>query len=386
MLICVIAPSTGSILLAQTVDRNPLEVDTEDPLIPKPPVSRPLSPLEIYNIEQTSEELNKQANELIKFGSDETAFKLWYREIRLRRALGSLSEVKALLRVGKIAWEKNRKSDVQNITRRLTTIDDENINSRDLVFLNALANAYQSVGNPNRAFSVYERLLTLARQNKDVNGEEEILNNVGQMYLARFEYAKAAQIYEQLLALARSQGDSLQQISHLRQLADIYNQELQPSNAIEIKKQLLETYLNDRQIKELIGMQISLGGDYQLLDRPEEAKENYQKAFNIAIAEGYFGLASDALQKLGDLYRAYDQKEQAIDLYQKLIQIQQESYDFYGLMNTYDRLGQIYLDKKDWDLSLKAFEKGLEIARSLQYQESYFLEKINLVIQSEKKQ
>jgi tetratricopeptide (TPR) repeat protein len=133
-------------------------------------------------------------------------------------------------------------------------------------------------------------------------------------------------------------------------------------------------------------MQISLGGDYQLLDRPEEAKENYQKAFNIAIAEGYFGLASDALQKLGDLYRAYDQKEQAIDLYQKLIQIQQESYDFYGLMNTYDRLGQIYLDKKDWDLSLKAFEKGLEIARSLQYQESYFLEKINLVIQSKKQQ
>jgi len=46
-------------------------------------------------------------------------------------------------------------------------------------------------------------------------------------------------------------------------------------------------------------------------------------------------------------------------------------------MNTYDKMGQIYLEQKKYSQALDVFQKGLQLAKSLQYQESYFAEQID---------
>ena len=49
-------------------------------------------------------------------------------------------------------------------------------------------------------------------------------------------------------------------------------------------------------------------------------------------------------------------------------------------MNAYDQMGQIYLEQKKYTQALAAFQQGLELAKSLQYQENYFtsqIEKVN---------
>jgi predicted negative regulator of RcsB-dependent stress response len=45
-------------------------------------------------------------------------------------------------------------------------------------------------------------------------------------------------------------------------------------------------------------------------------------------------------------------------------------------MQTYDQMGEMYLEKKEEGKALAAFEKGLEIARQLKHQETYFAQKI----------
>jgi hypothetical protein len=50
--------------------------------------------------------------------------------------------------------------------------------------------------------------------------------------------------------------------------------------------------------------------------------------------------------------------------------------NLYGLMQTYDQMGEMYLEKKEDGKALAAFEKGLEIARQLKHQETYFSQKI----------
>jgi hypothetical protein len=53
---------------------------------------------------------------MLQAGNAEGAFEIWYRELRLRRALGYLEEVRALGRVGEIAWQRTQKFDAQVIT------------------------------------------------------------------------------------------------------------------------------------------------------------------------------------------------------------------------------------------------------------------------------
>ena len=89
-----------------------------------------------------------------------------------------------------------------------------------------------------------------------------------------------------------------------------------------------------------------------------------------------FGAASEALQKLGNLYFAYNDPDSAVQIYQELVKVEQLSQNFYGLMNTYDRIGQIYLEQQKYPQALEKFKQGLEIAKSLQYQESYFTKQI----------
>jgi hypothetical protein len=44
-------------------------------------------------------------------------------------------------------------------------------------------------------------------------------------------------------------------------------------------------------------------------------------------------------------------------------------------------MGQIYLDQKNYPKALAAFQQGLELAKSLQYQETYFATQIERVNQ-----
>jgi tetratricopeptide (TPR) repeat protein len=83
---------------------------------------------------------------------------------------------------------------------------------------------------------------------------------------------------------------------------------------------------------------------------------------------------------LGNIYVTYDNLEYALQIYQELLKVQGQSYNYFGLMTTYDRIGEIYLSQKNDRQALAAFQKGLEIAKSLKYNEEYFqtkIEKIN---------
>lgn len=365
-----------SIVLAQVEQPNPLESTTRDPLLP--PIDRPLSPLEIVRLKEALDEFNAQANAQFQAGNQEEAFAIWYRELRLRQLLDRLEEIQALGRVGKIAWDNTRNTDVEIISNRLVTIQQQAESEAPLnpPFLNAFAEAYLQVGNTEKALDIYQKILANARKNQDINAQEVALQQIGKLHLLRFDYLNAATVYEELLVISRSQLNTFNQGIYLQQLAEIYQQSLQPENAIRIKEQLVEYNLANQKIQAIPGLKILIGDDYKAINQPENSSQNYQEAFALAWALQRFGDAGEALTKLGDLYLAYDQQNYALQIYQELLKVEQQAYNYYGLMNTYDRIGQIHLAQKNNPQALAAFQKALEIAKSLSYQESYFLTQI----------
>jgi tetratricopeptide (TPR) repeat protein len=368
----------------ETAPPNPLEITTPDPLLPNPPVERALTPVEQANLREALDQLNEQAAAQLSAGNSIEAYKIWYREIRLRRVLGGpLEEVQALGRVGEIAWSQNSKPEVQLITTRLETIQKEAETKKTLdePLLRALGRAYEQIRVPGQALKVYEQILATERQRNDPAAVETTLKTIAQLHLAWFDYPKAAAAYEELLATAQAKGDRVNQLVYLKELINIYDKSKQPENALRTKQQLVEKYLNEQDFTQIPALKIAIAADYEALNQPEEASQNYQEAYTLAFSSQQFAYASDALLKLGNLYRSHSQPDFALQVYDVLLKVEQQSYNYYGLMNAYDQMGQIHLEQKNYAQALSAFQQGLELAKSLQYQESYFSTQIERVNQ-----
>jgi tetratricopeptide (TPR) repeat protein len=360
---------------------NPLENQDLDPLLPNP--DRPLSEVEISNLNDAVKELQQQGETLYQQGQIDAAFKTWYRELRLKRKLGRFIEVETLARVGGIAWQDNRKEDLKNIENRLINIETESLPelAQNLELLNILGEAYRELRSLDRTIIIYQKILVYAREKQDVNSERIALETIGKLYLAKFDYPNAIETYEQLLVIAKSQNNSVSEEIYLRQLVDSYSQINQLEKSLIIKQQLLEKY-RDRQQNELIAkLQIAIADNYLSLNTPTEADRAYQEAFNLAWSLQQYSVATEALSKLGSLYLAYNEQESALQVYEELLKVEEQTKDYYGSTNTYDRIGQIYLKSKNYALALIAFERGLNIAKSLKYREDYFTQQIEITKQ-----
>ncbi|HEY9599182.1 MAG TPA: hypothetical protein V6D33_16065 [Cyanophyceae cyanobacterium] len=367
----------------QEVFINPLEITTPDPLLPKVPKGGTLTPEQEAALREKLDEFNTQAAALLQQEKPVEAFELWYRELRLRRALGPLEEVRALGRVGEIAWQRNQRFDVQVITQRLQAIQQDAVQKKtlNLELLQALGQSYQQVRFPGPAIAIYQQILADARQKGDAETEMATLKTLGQLQLAWFDYPSAATTYEQLLAKAQQQGDRVNELIYLQELINIYNKAKEPQNALQTKQRLVENYLNQNDYTKVPALKIAIGEDYEALNQPEDASQTYQEAYSLAFSLQQFAYASDALEKLAQLYINHDQSEFAFQVYEVLLKVDQQSYDYYGLMNTYDKIGQLYLKEKNYSGALTAFQQGLALAQSLKYQETYFTRQIELVNQ-----
>ncbi len=357
---------------------NPLEIKTPDPLLPKLPRKGTLTPEQQATLRASLDELNAQAATMLKAGDAPGAFDIWYRELRLRRALGPVEEVQALGRVGEIAWQRNQKFDSQVIAARLQAIQTEAQQKKSLTpeLLLALGQAYQQVRLLEAAIKVYQQILADQRTRGDTAAQEETQKTLAQLNLDWFDYPQAAAAYEELMAQAQARGDRVNELVYLQKLIYIYDKAKQPQNALKIKQQLAQTYLNQQDYTKLAALKIAIAADYEALNQLDEASQNYQEAYSLGVSLKQYAYASEALSKLAALYRTHDQPQSALQIYQVLLTVEQQSYNYYGLMYAYDQMGQIYLQQKQYPQALAVFQQGLELAKSLQYQENYFTTQI----------
>lgn len=379
---------------------NPLELKIPDPLLPPDADKRTLTQAERKKLMAQLNQLDVQANAQLKAGDRIGAFDTWNRELRLRRYLGPVEEVKALGRVGDVAWRESDTPQVRWITERLNELFNQskaptpgfgnNVSlGKDKVadrvaLLDALGLAYQQVRLPQSAVEVYELLLTESRQRKDEKKIDATLATLAQLYLDWFNYPKAAETYNQLLARAKARKDYPNQAIYLTQLAYVYEQGKQPGQAIPYQQQLVRLYQQLNDPKPIPMLQIKIADNYQAISRPDLAERNYQSAYQLGQSLLQLGYASDALKKLGSLYLANNRLDAALRVYNFLVGVEQQAYNVYGMMDAYDQLGKIYVTRKAYPQAITAYERGLALAKQLKYKEDYFNAQIQQISQRPK--
>lgn len=367
---------------------NPLEITQPDPLLPQYPLKKPLTPLEIQALTTALDELDKQATAQLQAGNLAEAFKIWYRELRLRRFLGPLAEVAALTRVAKIALSQNQTTQVQLITQRLQVIYLEAQAQPPIEpqLLQALGDAFVLVQAKQSAVDVYQKILANAQARQDVPAQEIALKTIAELYFGGLNFAEAAVAYEQLLAISeakvnRTEQTRLEEDTYLQQLAFIYDHSQQHQKALDVRTKILNRYRIAKDPTQVAALKIAMGEDYQALGRLGKAAQYYQEAYTLAWQLQQYARAGEALQNLATLYRSQNELEAALQVYQVLVVVEQRGYNFFGMMDTYDRIGKIYLERQAYTQALAAFQKALELAKQLKYQEDYFSRQIELINQ-----
>jgi len=362
---------------------NPLEITITDPLLPNLPDKRQLTLTELQKLKTDLDGLNQEAQVTLQGGDKNKAFEVWNRELRLRRYVGTLSELEALSRVGEIAGNQNEREEVQYISQRLQVIQREiaKQKSADLQLWKSLGKAYEKIRLPKLGILAYEQVLILVKQQKDLSGEIETLKNIGELHLSWFDYPQAANIYQKLLALAINQGDKTNELGYLQQLAYIYTRGKQTQSAIDILNKLAQVYTREQNLDKIPALKLAIAANYESLAQENPnlkqlAFDNYQAAYTTAWQLEQYARASEALEKLIVFYRSQKQVDSALQTSKILIQTQTLANNFYGLMSVYDQVGNIYLERREYAQALTAFQKGLEIAQQLKYQESYFTKQI----------
>lgn len=376
----LVVDSCNSSVVAQTELTEPLAIPQNDPLLPPTDIQRELSPLEKKRIRAEIEALEIEANNRLARGQQQQAFELWFRQLRLYRAIDLLEEITALGRVGEIPWQANRREELKVITERLNDIyqerETENITTE---ILTTLGVSYQQVRNLDSAIAIYNTLLDRSRQANDIQLEQKYLETLGELYLDKFDYPQAAIVYEELRSLNNEELAEVSSENYLLQLIKIYDYTKELEQAITVKEQLLDYYRVRENTEPIVDILISLGDDYRALGNVELAIQAYQEAVIFGQLLQQLASISEALTKLGNLYQKQEQYSLAIQTYNKLLDVEMRAYNSYGVMNSYDRLGKVYLIVEDYERALGVFTEGLKIAQSLDSQVSYFTALIDKV-------
>jgi tetratricopeptide (TPR) repeat protein len=366
-------------LLAQPKGANPLQtgVNSLDPLIPDGYGKRKLSSFEIYRLKQEIERLEQTATQELQQGNTNRAFELWYRQLKLARAINTEVEIKTLGKVGAIAWQENRSLDLRNIANRLMAIEQKiTIADLDFKLLERFGTAYQQVRYPEKAIVIYQQILSNSKQQKNLVAVEANLKTLGELYVAKFNYPSAAKTYQELLTLAESKSNSEQVNFYLNTLIDLYDRTSQIELAIATRERLIKNYTAVKKLDRVAKLELAIAHDYETSNQTTKAIKAYEQGFVLASATQQLAIADDALDSLGKLYLKEGQAKKAIATFTQLIKIQSQSYNHYGLINTYDTLGKISLKSGQKQEARQYFQQALDLAQTLDYKVEYFQQQI----------
>ncbi|HEX8136636.1 MAG TPA: CHAT domain-containing tetratricopeptide repeat protein [Pyrinomonadaceae bacterium] len=273
----------------------------------------------------------------------------------------------------------------------------------EVLTLNRLGTAYNSLGQPHKALGYYDRALSVSKALGDDHNEARILNNIGGAYDILGEPQKALGYYTRALALwetlgnAVAQGDTLNNIGvsyynlgELQRGLDYYNRALplrqgrsdarreadtldnialvyialgEPQQALEYLRQALELRRAAKDAQGEANSLNQLGYAYVVLGETAKALDYYNRALPLRRAaddrrgEGVtlrnIGAAYTAL---GQPWKAVEQHEQALKLLRAIGSRREEAYTLLHLGKAYDLSGEVQKGVEYYAQALSIFQ------------------------------
>ncbi|MDP1624380.1 MAG: tetratricopeptide repeat protein, partial [bacterium] len=190
--------------------------------------------------------------------------------------------------------------------------------------LTELGLAYRDIGDSQKCIQCHNKVLEIAKEEKDRAYESISLGNLGAAYQYLGDIHKAIKFYEQALVIAREIGEKKTAGNQLGNLGAAYNYLGETRKSIEFYEQALMTR---REIDDHIGEGVdlsNLGEQYFKLGEYDKSNDFYRSALQNARETGNKYGESKRLNGLASVYLEKGDLQNAIKHAQESIQIGQE--------------------------------------------------------------
>jgi tetratricopeptide (TPR) repeat protein len=353
-----------------------------DPLLPRLPVLRRLSPLEEAELRINLDALAAEAEDLFLAGQTDLAFQEWMREVRLRRILGYPEEIAAMQRVGLRAWEQSRSLEIQLLTLRLQQVQGELLAESPLNvrLLESVAKTFEVLRDVDSAIAVYDTLIVRAAQTGNQAERQRLLENLAVLQETWFRFDVAGKTYQSLLASLGAGRDPLKEVQYLQGAIRNYEGAGELEIAIDYQRQLIRKLQQTGQVQPVPTVTLAIARNYRALNNLSEARTAYTTAYSVALSQQQPDIASNALQDLAELYLAQGKTEEVLYLYNQRLEVERLSYNGYGLMEVFGNLAQLYESQNNPEAAISAYQEALILAQHLNYRVPYFSNRLQRLL------
>jgi tetratricopeptide (TPR) repeat protein len=203
------------------------------------------------------------------------------------------------------------------------------IDDKDLIriSLGNLGNALSLIGKHNQAIFNYERVLSMAKEEKNRQAESIWLGNLGISYSNLGSTLKAIEFYSEALVIAREISNSRSEVNHLANLA----------------------------------------GEYITLGNARKAIEFYEQALVIARKIEYRKGEGAILNNLGGLHVELGDAQKAIEINMQGLAIHREIGNQSDESINLDNTGHAWLDMGEYKKAKEYYQQAIQIADNISF-------------------
>jgi CHAT domain-containing protein/Tfp pilus assembly protein PilF len=231
--------------------------------------------------------------------------------------------------------------------------------------INRLGLAYNSMGQPQKALGYYEQALAIGKSLGDERNEARILNNIGGAYDILGEQPKALDYYNQSLALWETLGNPVAQGDALNNLGVSYYAlgELQRSlDYYERALPLRRAATNPRREADTLD---NIGVTYISLGEPQQALEYLGQALDLRRAAKDVMGEANSLNQIGFAYASAGESAKALDYYEQALPLRRASGDRRGEGVTLKNIGVAYAALGQPQKAVEQHEQALKLLRAV---------------------
>ena len=207
--------------------------------------------------------------------------------------------------------------------------------------------------NYPKAIEAYENLARISRDNTDVQSA------LASVYEDTGNFQKASEHYQTLLAANPNDTPALLSVGRVSIKSGEAQASLDPLN-----RALSLAVRFDNQEQKALVLQ-AMGIAYSMLNKPDEALQDYQQSLEIKRRLGQKKGIADSLNMIAEAYDGLGKSSLALKNYQEALKTYREIGDRQDVGNVLVNLGQFYHDRGNYDDALKLFKQSLQIQRDL---------------------
>jgi CHAT domain-containing protein/Tfp pilus assembly protein PilF len=231
--------------------------------------------------------------------------------------------------------------------------------------LNAIGEAYDALGEGQKALDFYDQALPLQRSIGDRDGEAATLNDIGQFYDALGEKQKALDYLNQALPLWRAVGDRRGEAATLSNLGLVYAFLGEHRRALDYYSQALplERAVGDRRLEDTTLN--NMGQAYSYLGEKGKALDLYNQALALQRALGNRYGEAMTLNNIGSIHKTLGEKQKALDYLNQSLPLQRAVGNRSGEARVLTNLGETYNDLGEHQKALDYQNQALPLWRAV---------------------